>query len=101
MRCEWGERDVVARPGFRYVVQMRIYLLSFSVSIFVFVGTLFVGTPLSHASDVFPDAAKTRPLKVGSTIPSARVQPIEGASVDLAELAAESGLLLVFYRGGW
>jgi len=45
-----------------------------------------------------PDAVQ--PLAVGETVPSVSVRSVDGAAVDLADVA-DDGALLVFYRGGW
>ena len=55
----------------------------------------------ASAGEVHPSAAETRPLATGTRIPSAKVETLDGGRVDLAELAGDSGVLLVFYRGGW
>lgn len=54
------------------------------------------------AAPVVPqDAESVQPLAVGERIPSAVIRTRDGADADLAGLVAESGALLVFYRGGW
>ena len=58
-------------------------------------------TWVAQAGDAYPDAASTRPLEPGSSLPSTGVTAIDGTKVDLAELTRESGALLIFYRGGW
>ena len=70
--------------------------------LFLLVG--FVASPIQSADPNPPlpeDATQVRPLGVGERLPRASIRTIDGADVDLAGLAAESGALLVFYRGGW
>jgi hypothetical protein len=60
---------------------------------------VFAGS--ARAGDVYADPGSTRPLQPGASVPSARIESVDGQMVDLAELTRESGALLVFYRGGW
>ncbi len=72
--------------------------IAFSTAAWLALAGLSVG---AHAGPVHPSAADTRPLSVGTSVPSAEVETLAGGRVDLTELARESGVLLVFYRGGW
>ncbi len=55
-----------------------------------------------HAeTGLYPDAESVQPLQAGAQVPSAVVHEVDGDPVDLADLASEKGMLLVFYRGGW
>jgi peroxiredoxin len=42
-----------------------------------------------------------RPLSVGALAPTARLDAIDGSSVDLSALFAAKPTILIFYRGGW
>ena len=50
---------------------------------------------------VYSSAEAVKPLAPGATVPSARVESLDGDPVDLAEVVRDRGALLVFYRGGW
>jgi hypothetical protein len=50
---------------------------------------------------VYPDAGSVLPLAPGKAVPSVMVKTVGGDVVDLREVVASTGALLVFYRGGW
>ena len=57
---------------------------------------------MARAEDrVFSNASDVEPLAPGARVPSASVEKVTGAPIDLAELVRDRGALLVFYRGGW
>jgi len=69
---------------------------------------LFTATPLlsqpkkeKAAGVVASSAEKINPLKVGATIPNARLQTVAGDKVGLKNLVKEKPALIIFYRGGW
>jgi hypothetical protein len=61
----------------------------------------FLGAEAAADMSLYPNAEATKPLAVGSMIPSATIRTVTGDSVDLADLVKQTGALLVFYRGGW
>ncbi len=66
------------------------------------IAALLLGCGDISAEDrVYPNPESVMPLAVGSRVPSARVTPVEGDPIDLADVTRERGALLVFYRGGW
>lgn len=42
-----------------------------------------------------------RPLLLGSEVPAAQVQTLDGEAADLRAIVAGKPSLLLFYRGGW
>jgi len=48
-----------------------------------------------------PSAAAARPLAVGARLPAAEIRALDGATINLADLAAGRPTLVVFYRGSW
>ncbi len=53
------------------------------------------------ASKAAASAEDIAPLGVGSEMPSAHLQTLEGETIDLREMVTEQPAVLVFYRGGW
>lgn len=47
------------------------------------------------------NAAATRPLDVGATIPELTLKNARGESIKLASLRKDRALVLIFFRGGW
>lgn len=64
-------------------------------------GVLLIAGLATAADPVYPSAEAAQPLQPGAPVPSVSVRAVDGSTVDLSELARESGALLVFYRGGW
>jgi hypothetical protein len=71
-----------------------IYSTAIAVAFFV--------TGTAHAEEpVYPTAQAVKPLAAGARVPAVQVQTVRGETVELADRVRESGVLLVFYRGGW
>ena len=62
---------------------------------------LIAPTPAFAEGRVHGAPESVEPLPVGAAVPSVEVRGVNGRVTDLAELTAEQGTLLVFYRGGW
>ena len=81
--------------GFKSVRLLALILCGVGLSV-------GVGQALDASlAKVFPDAASTKPLQPGTSVPSALIRTVGGQPVDIADLTRASGALLVFYRGGW
>ena len=70
------------------------------LSLALLVATFLAG-PISAGGRVYASAEEAEPLAVGSRVPAVTVRGVAGEEADLAQLVAEQGALLVFYRGGW
>ena len=64
-------------------------------------GVLLIAGLATAADPVYPNAEAAEPLQPGASVPSVSVRAVDGTTVDLSKLASKSGVLLVFYRGGW
>lgn len=53
------------------------------------------------AAEVFASPAEVQPRLIGSDVPSAMVQRLDGSDADLRELVGKKRVVLIFYRGGW
>ena len=67
-----------------------------SASNFAGLGLLFAA-PAAAQGRVVERPEDVQPLAVGSVLPSAQLQRVDGTAVDLAALARDEGVLLVFY----
>ena len=59
------------------------------------------GPTFADSGRVYPNAESVVPLAVGQMVPAVLVRSIDNQPIELAKLASDSGVLLVFYRGGW
>jgi hypothetical protein len=64
-------------------------------------GVLLIAGLATAADSVYTTAEAVQPLQPGASVPSVSVHAVDGSIVDLSKLVSESGVLLVFYRGGW
>lgn len=46
-------------------------------------------------------SAEVKPLPVGQSIPEVKLKTVTGKDFDLAAVAKEQPLVIIFYRGGW
>ncbi|MDH3402617.1 MAG: hypothetical protein OES32_07690 [Acidobacteriota bacterium] len=53
------------------------------------------------AAEVYAAPDAVRPLLVGSEVPSAAVQRLDGSEVDLRDVVGKKKAVVIFYRGGW
>jgi hypothetical protein len=88
----------VRSPTLPLVRVPRHFLWIFSSAIAV---AFFVTGAVHAEGPVYPTPQAVKPLAVGAQVPAVQVQTVRGESVELADRVRESGVLLVFYRGGW
>ncbi len=53
------------------------------------------------AAEVFASPAEVQPRLIGSEVPSAVVQRLDGSEADLRDLVGKKRAVVIFYRGGW
>jgi hypothetical protein len=53
------------------------------------------------AAEAFAAPGEVRPRLIGSEVPSATVQRLDGSEADLRDVVGEKKAVVIFYRGGW
>ncbi|NDU97408.1 peroxiredoxin-like family protein [Spirosoma terrae] len=66
-----------------------------------FICLLFVSMAFRASVEIPQKPEDISPLLVGETIPSSKVQTIDGQSVSLLDIVSKKPTVLIFYRGGW
>lgn len=62
---------------------------------------IFLSLTPGLRAELAPSPAAARPLAVGTSVPAALVQTVDGTELDLAAACADKPTLLIFYRGSW
>ena len=70
-------------------------------SIAVFFAFVLLTTGQAMAADAASSETEIRPLLLGSRVPDAPVQTLDGKPSSLSAVVAGKPSVLVFYRGGW
>lgn len=63
--------------------------------------TLLCSIAATAQAEIAANAADVRPILVGTELPAAAVQTLDGEATDLRKVLDGKPAVLVFYRGGW
>ncbi len=58
-------------------------------------------TAPTPAAEIFSAPTEVQPLLIGSEVPSATIQRLDGSEADLRDVVGEKKAVVIFYRGGW
>ena len=73
----------------------------FAKSLVLAVLAVVAASQAAPAAEVFASPAEVQPRLIGSEVPSAVVQRLDGSDADLRELVGKKRAVVIFYRGGW